>query len=119
MRHGSFNWRNCTFPLIENGIVEADIKDYWAKENAKTLFPIDFPVISNCVGCFHKKPETLCVMANLHPAKIEWFSRQEEKDMGVWLDSRITYRQIIEGSENYIPEMIKKGASCDSGGCHD
>ncbi len=121
-----FNWRYCSFPLIKDGIRTSDVNEYW-KQNGfvgGNLFEerrqIKFPIISNCVGCFHKKVDTLSIMSNLHREKMEWFSKQEEKDKGTWLDSRVTYRTIIDNSENWLPEMLKEsGASCDSGGCHD
>jgi hypothetical protein len=59
-------------------------------------------------------------MAAVHPEKMKWFARQEDKGMGTWLDSKIRYDEIIAHSENWIPEMLREeGASCDSGGCHD
>lgn len=114
--HQEFEWRHCYFPLVKEYVTKEDIDRFWLH------FPrFDFPVISNCVGCFHKKPETLCIMANLHPEKIAWFAKQEEKEMGTWLDSKIKYETFLrkEVRENFIPEMITEGASCDSGGCTD
>jgi hypothetical protein len=124
-RHETFNWRFCSFPLIKNAITEDIVIDYWKQSGVipSTLFEpqrkIKFPVVSNCVGCFHKKPETLSVMAAMHPDKMKWFASQEKKNMGNWLDSKISYETIIRNSENWIPEMIKTGATCDSGGCTD
>lgn len=122
--HQEFNWRFCHFPLIKDGVTKQQIDDYWkGKRVSGDLFnesrPMTFPVVSNCVGCFHKKPETLSVMSVLHPEKMNWFAEQEDKEMGTWLDSRITYRQIMANSDGWIPEMIKEGSTCDSGGCHD
>lgn len=124
-RHENFNWRFCSFPLIKHGITKPMVDEYWRKHGyvGGNLFEerrqIEFPVISNCVGCFHKKPETLCVMAAMHPDKMKWFALQEDKNMGTWLDSKIRYEQFIANSQNWIPEMIKEGGVCDSGGCHD
>lgn len=121
----NFNWRFCHFPLIKDGIRNNDVIDFWRNKHIPaSLFEperkIEFPVISNCIGCFHKKPDTLSIMAAQHPEKFKWFAEQEEKGMGTWLDSKITYKQILESSENWIPEMLKEtGASCDSGGCTD
>lgn len=125
-RHENFNWRFCSFPLIKNGTVHADIKDFWRTKGyvGGDLFEerrlIDWPIISNCVGCFHKKPTTLSIMANLNPEKMKWFALQEEKGKGTWLDSRVKYQTIIDNSKDWIPEMLSEtGSSCDSGGCHD
>lgn len=123
-KHEKFDWRFCSFPLIKNAITKADIEDYWRVHGylGKNSFfekKIEFPVISNCVGCFHKKPETLAVMFAMHPEKMNWFAKQEEKGMGTWLDSRTLYK-TIGLSTGWSEEMIKEeGAACDSGGCTD
>lgn len=111
-RHENFNWRFCSFPLVKLGITENIIKDYWKARH------IQFPVVSNCVGCFHKKPETLCTMAAMHPEKMQWFAEQENKNKGTWIKG-INYNQLIANSKNWIPEMIKENTTCDSGGCTD
>lgn len=125
-QHQIFNWRYCAFPLVEAGISKQDIGQYWSKNGfiKASLFEperkIEFPVISNCVGCFHKKEETIAAMAQIHPNKIQWFSEQENKGMGTWLDSRKLYSQIIQESKSLAKEVlteIKHGDSCDSGGC--
>lgn len=122
-RHENFNWRSCSFPLVKDGIVKKDIEDYWKRNGyINNLFEqrqIEFPVISNCVGCFHKKADTLSIMWNLNEQKMKWFAAQENKGMGTWLDSKITYDQLGMNRENWIEEMIRDGASCDSGGCTD
>ncbi|MES2379870.1 MAG: hypothetical protein V4538_02440 [Bacteroidota bacterium] len=126
-KHSDFNWRFCQFPLVKNGITEKIVKDYWANNGYLTpnLFnqnshQIYFPPISNCIGCFHKKPETLSIMSQVAPAKMNWFSLKETLGKGTWLDSRITYAEIIANSKYWIPEMINQGLkSCESGGCHD
>ena len=58
-------------------------------------------------------------MWNTNEQKMKWFAEQENKEMGTWLDSKITYEQIGHNKENWIEEMIRDGASCDSGGCTD
>jgi hypothetical protein len=127
-RHETFNWRFCHFPLIKDGITTDKVKEFWNDKyvGKDSLFDtrrkIEFPVISNCVGCFHKKADTLAIMWNMHPEKMSWFARQEQKDMGTWLDSRVTYAEIGEHAMNtpFTIEMLREsGASCDTGGCTD
>lgn len=125
-KHETFNWRHCSFPLVKYGITTEDVNNYWLNNGylGGNLFEkrrqIEFPIISNCVGCFHKKPETLSVMANMHPEKMRWFARQEDKNMGTWLDSKIKYETLIANSENWIPEMINENnRTCDTGNCTD
>lgn len=123
--HETFNWRHCSFPLIRDGITHQAVKDFWKDKGyvGGNLFndrrKIVWPEISNCVGCFHKKPETLCIMANMHLEKKQWFANQEKKDMGTWLDSKVPYQTFIDNRDNWILEMMKDNGSCDSGGCHD
>ncbi len=124
-KHEVFKWRKCHFPLIKDIVYNTDIIDYWNKNGyiGGNLFEekrkIEFPIVSNCVGCFHKKPETLSVMASMHPEKMNWFAEQEMKGKGTWLNG-LSYSDIIKHSSTWIPEMLKEtGASCDSGGCHD
>jgi hypothetical protein len=111
----TFNYRWCSFPLIRDVVYEKDIHDFWDGKEVK------FPVVSNCVGCFHKKPDTLAIMCNMHPAKMQWFARQEkELGMGNWLHSKTTYQDIIDNNNHYTEILLKEsGASCDSGGCTD
>lgn len=120
----TFNWRMCSFPLAKAGITNEVIKDYWRDKWVKNdLFEqrkIVFPEVSNCVHCFWKKIETLSIMAAMHPTKMKWAARQEDKGKGTWLPSGIRYDSIIENAQDWIPEMLKEnGAACDSGGCHD
>lgn len=59
-QHTEYDWRYCHFPLIKDGITKTDISDFWDNFGfvGGNLFEerrkIDFPAISNCVGCFHK-----------------------------------------------------------------
>ena len=125
--HQNFNWRFCSFPLIRDGITTQMVNSYWDRNGflGGDLFEekrkIEFPVISNCVGCFHKKINTLSIMSAMHPKKMQWFAMQENKGMGTWLDNKMKYESILLNSENnWIPEMLNNfGSSCDSGGCHD
>ena len=125
----SFNWRYCSFPLVEGGITKKDIDEFWLKNGfvGGNLFEerrkMDFPPISNCVGCFHKKIPTLATMAKVEAEKIQWFADQEKKGMGTWLDSKKTYQSIIENASDLHKETFFEytilGQSCDSGGCID
>ncbi len=124
-KHEIFKWRKCHFPLIKDIVRKEDVVKYWNENGyiGGNLFEekrkIEFPIVSNCVGCFHKKPETLCVMASMHPEKMNWFAEQEQKGKGTWLNG-MSYEDIIKNSFDWIPEMLtESGASCDSGGCHD
>jgi hypothetical protein len=127
-RHENFNYRHCTFPLVRDIVTKDMIKKFWQDKyiGQDTLFEkrrkIEFPIISNCVGCFHKKADTLAIMWNTNPDKMNWFAQQETKGMGTWLDNKVTYAEIGEHALNtpYTIEMLREfGAACDSGGCTD
>lgn len=123
-----FDWRFVRFPLIRDGILKSAVDSYWqGRMIPGTLFEperiIKFPSISNCVGCFHKKEETLAAMADLHPEKFKWFIDQEFKGMGTWLDNKMTYQHIADNKEEIGKEVLAEArlgyATCDSGGCTD
>lgn len=65
----------------------------------------------------------MAAQAVLHPEKAEWFAKQEKLGMGTWLDSGITYEEIIKNKEQLHKEVLYEitqlGHSCDSGGCTD
>jgi hypothetical protein len=127
--HETFKWRYCSFPLIQAGVTKDTVDAYWSNNGylGGSLFEerrqIQFPSISNCVGCFHKKPETLAAMADIHPEKFRWFIDQEFKGMGTWLDNKVTYQHIAENKEVIGKEVLVEArlgyATCDSGGCTD
>lgn len=124
----TFSWRYCSFPLVRDGVRKEEIDAYWeSKFIGGDLFTnrrqLEFPSISNCIGCFHKKPETLAAMADVHPEKFKWFIDQETKGMGTWLDSKVTYQHIMDDRMAIGAEVITEArhnfATCDSGGCTD
>jgi len=130
MRHEGFKWRYCSFPMVRDAITENHVSDFWSGPNGVIkgdLFSeerrIKFPSISNCIGCFHKKPETLAAMSDVNPEKFKWFIDQEQKGMGTWLDSKVTYQHIMDNRYDLAKERIfeaRQGIlSCDSGGCTD
>jgi hypothetical protein len=127
--HQEFNWRFCSMPLVKDGVTKGQINKYWEENKwvGGTLFnpfkEIEFPAISNCVGCFHKSPETLAAMSEINPEKFKWFVDQEFKGMGTWLDSKITYQHLMENrfelAKEVLYELTVLKQSCDSGGCTD
>jgi hypothetical protein len=93
-------WREGYFPLIENRITH-----------------LDFPIDSNCVGCFHKSKEQLRKNYEDNQDKMEWFIEQELLGKGSWKDG-MTYKNIsklgIQLDFNY-----GGGAGCQGGFCTD
>lgn len=108
----SFEWRTCSFPLIENKVLPYKVSEF--KRNSG----IDFPDDSNCVFCFWKQPEQLKHNCQAHPEKIAWAKRKEaeykrtfKKGMGFEkIDSTII---IPEGFQ------LGGGPGCKAGVCMD
>ena len=106
-------YRRCRFPLVKNHITNVIVKEFWKGK-------IEFPVVSNCEGCFHKEPEVIAYKCRTSPTKMPWWIRQEKKGKGRWLDINLTYEQI---SNSKLPLMldlmheIADGGHCDSEGC--
>lgn len=126
--HQSFNWRYCSFPLVKDGINKSHVKSYWSNAGCipGNLFAnerkIEFPPVSNCLGCFHKNEELLAAVSEMNPEKFKWFIDQELKGMGTWLDSKITYQQLFDNRHEIAKEVLielKYGETCESGGCND
>lgn len=129
----TYNWRFCQMPLVKDGIDNTDVKNYWkGKTIGGNLFEerkaIIFPEISNCAFCFHKTIEVLMVMAIKNRPLLQWAASQEYKEMGTWLDSRVTYDEIIGMADKLTADELtflqkkyshKDASTCDTGGCHD
>ncbi len=62
-------------------------------------------------------------MAEIQLPKMQWFARQELKDMGTWLDNKVTYQHLINNKIELAKEVLYElqilGESCDTGGCTD
>lgn len=128
-KYETFNWRYVHMPLVKAGITKQMVNDYWEQNGwiEGNIFQerkkIVFPAISNCVGCFHKNPETIAAESILNPSKIGWFMKQELKGMGTFSDDQLSYETIIAQNLHLgklkIVEMNLTNSTCDSAGCTD
>lgn len=110
---GMVEWRKPSFPLIENGIDNNIITQYW-NDNKEIDFPKGY--YNNCVGCFHRSPMFLNKMNQEHPNKIAWFSKMEDLNSPNTFRKDITYKQIM--SFNPQSELsFNDFDECDSGFC--
>jgi len=105
----TLEWREGYFPLIENKINHFHVTK-WA--NTTTL---NFPLDSNCVGCFHKPIQQLRKNWDLEPEKMKWFAEQEIystwKKEGTYLDFlKIGLQQEF---------IFGTGSGCNAGFCTD
>jgi len=104
-----FEWRKCSFPLIEDNILKDKIVEYWKDK------PVTFADYNNCIMCFHRSPLFLSKMAQEHPKKAQWFADMEEM-AGSRFKKEVSMKEII----NYKPQFeltFEDFSSCDSGFC--
>jgi len=113
-RHNVARYRTVSFPLIQERVVKADIHAYWAKRG------VDFPEVSNCVGCFHKAPPVINAQFAIEPEKMRWFANAEKLGMGTWHDTKVTYDAISRLKfTGRLPLDHELYSTCDTGGCTD
>lgn len=115
----SFFWAVANYPLINDRISHYSIQQYWKDKD------IIFPDDSNCVGCFWKDAQQLRKNWEDSPEKMEWFSKQEEKDFRYkggfkkhFFKSGISYESIKEiGVQQDF--FSGTGSGCNAGFCTD
>jgi hypothetical protein len=107
-------WQVPEFPLIDVKPTYKDqINEFWKNK------PVSFAFMNNCVGCFHKKPPLLNLMAKKYPKKYKWFENKEKNRKHNWDKFRtdgLNYEQIrkYEFSMNLFEDDFNE---CDSGYC--
>jgi hypothetical protein len=110
-RWKEYFWAVANYPLINDKIFHTDIQKFWSDKN------IDFPVDSNCIGCFWKNIQQLRKNWDDHPNKMEWFSNQEIKRKHFFKPG-MNYNQIknigIQQDFNF-----GTGSGCQAGFCTD
>jgi len=67
----TFAYAKYTFPLHATGVYNDMIRQYWKDK------PVRFAERNNCIGCFHRNPILLNLMAKKFPEKYAWFEAQE------------------------------------------
>lgn len=106
-----FFWAVANYPLINDRIHHTVVKKYWEDKS------IDFPLDSNCIGCFWKDVQQLRKNWDDHTNKMEWFSNQE-KINNHFFKPNIDYYQIkkigIQQEFNF-----GTGSGCQAGFCTD
>tara|TARA_R100000655_G_scaffold708_2_gene2958 strand:+ start:4268 stop:5155 length:888 start_codon:yes stop_codon:yes gene_type:complete len=118
-------WQKPNFPLINDFIERQDIEKYWRDK------PVKFAPLNNCIGCFHRSAALLNKMSKLHPAKFEWFIKQEKikndelKKRGIIKDGKdiagfkqyLRYEKIKEMNFTLTIPFDYDGEGCESGFC--
>ena len=108
---GSVYWRELNFPLVDSKITNYDVIK-WSKNSN-----LDFPLDSNCVGCFWKPIQQLRKNWEDEPSKMQWFSDQE-KTMNSKFKKEMTFEQIKKiGLQKDF--FFGTGSGCQAGFCTD
>lgn len=104
-------WAVANYPLIDDEIFHFSIQEFWKEKE------IDFPIDSNCIGCFWKDVQQLRKNWDDHPNKMEWFSYQEKRK-NHFFKPNINYDQIKEVA---IQQEFNfgTGSGCQAGFCTD
>ena len=105
------DWREGWFPLIENKVIHPTIVG-WASTSG-----INFPIDSNCLGCFHKSPQQIAKNYQNHKNKIEWFIDKEKTARGTWKKDK-KYSDIKD-MPIQTDFLFGGGAGCSAGFCTD
>ena len=94
--------------MIEDNIHRDKVVNFWKGKEVR------FAVQNNCVGCFHRNPLVLRKMFDLHPEKMEWFIKEEERK-NARFKNEITYKEIKSHKAQH--EINFDDWSCDTGYC--
>ena len=110
-RWGEVYWRELSFPLIENKVFHYPIFE-WSKKSE-----LDFPMDSNCVGCFWKPIQQIRKNWDDEPQKMKWFSEMEIL-MNRQFQKELSYSNAKKiGLQNEF--VFGTGSGCQSGYCTD
>jgi len=104
-------WREGFFPLIEDKIHHIDIIK-WADSSG-----INFPLDSNCIGCFHKNPQQLRKNWDDNFNKMQWFANKEKLGKGTFREDG-TYEDF-KNIGLQLDFNFGGGVGCNGGFCTD
>lgn len=104
-------WRECFYPLIDDKITHFQVKK-WA-DNTELNFPID----SNCVGCFWKPFQQLRKNWEDEPLKMNWFSEME-KELNRKFKKEMYYSDVKKIGLQ-LDFNFGTGSGCQAGFCTD
>jgi hypothetical protein len=112
-RHKTIEWRECSFPLIDDTpTIHPMIQNYW-RNNPDVVFPTD----SNCQLCFWKDPQQKLRNYEKYPALMMWGAIQEEI-IGGTMDKEISLLDNFKiGKQMDFFEGV--GVGCTGGMCTD
>jgi hypothetical protein len=109
----TFNWREGSFPLIDNKINHFQVNE-WSK-TTNLIFPPD----SNCVGCFWKPIQQLRKNWEDEPLKMRWFSEMEKLNARNRRFKNETTYENIKKIGLQMDFNFGTGSGCQAGYCTD
>ena len=95
-----FAWQQPVFPMIEDRIQKIDVHNFWSGK------PVRFAERNNCIGCFHRSPMLLRLMAETHPEKFDWFVRMEQEKMAA-LEKRRQEKGLTADANGRVKGRLK------------
>ena len=106
-----FFWAVANYPLIYDKVTHPKIQKFWSGKK------IDFPIDSNCVGCFWKDVQQLRKNWDEDPNKMRWFAEHEKRKKH-FFKPNINYEQIksIGLQQDFF---FGTGSGCQAGFCTD
>jgi hypothetical protein len=108
-RHKTIEYRVPAFPMAETGVDRLEVAKYWLDKGWQ------FPIVSNCDGCFWHTPEQIRLQADLYPDRIlPWWGGWEKRTGKTWIKGT-TYDRIASTTDLTIP-TYNASAGCF---CHD
>lgn len=110
-KHKTFNWRQLSYPLIENLVFKKDILK-WAYSTG-----LDFPPDDNCQHCFWKNPILLYKNMERDKAKIKWAADIEDEIGGRWR-ADVKYSSLLKRRPQLeLFDIEEISPMCDTGFC--
>jgi len=104
-------WAVANYPLIINKVLHPHVQEFWKDKN------IEFPLDSNCVGCFWKDVQQLRKNWDDQTNKMQWFANQETR-RNHFFKPNIDYNQI-KNIGLQLDFNFGTGSGCQAGFCTD
>jgi len=108
-RWSELRWRVGLFPLIDDKISHYHVAKYW--ESKDIIFPID----SNCLNCFWKRPEQIRKNFDTDNAIMQWSKIQEDLQGNTFKEKQSMHQ--MERLSIQLDFIYGGGAGCKAGEC--
>lgn len=110
-RWKEIQWRNGSFPLVEDKILHHHVQSFWKDKNVR------FAEDSNCQNCFWKQPQQLRKNFDTNPAIMKWGGVQEAIRGNTFKENRSLFQIAQDGIQ--LDFIFGGGSGCQAGFCTD